>query len=267
MATIMSTPSSRISSPARDAAVSELDSTSFTMISTAYDLSPSMMPSATSFLMPARMNSLASPKPASGPVSGAVKPILTVPSPPPPPNLAALPRTGGRRRGGCRRRCRSVPTSRPVPRVRVDRRVGAARRGVAAPSSSSAARRKERREPRPPPPSDQDVPAAVDRPCRPALVLIRSSCSPSCDCCFDRRVWPSHSVDACRLASVISLGSRLTRSSDSARSSPIAGRGSTQVCRSWRPDRRRAPGRLRRSRRARRRRRDAGLSEPARPGR
>ena len=96
MASIMSTPSSRISSLARDAAVSELDSTSFTMISTAYDLSPSMIPSASEVLMPARMNSLASPKPASGPVSGAVKPILTVPSPPPPPNWAALaPPAGG----------------------------------------------------------------------------------------------------------------------------------------------------------------------------
>ena len=41
--------------------------------------------------MPFRMKSLASPKPASGPVMGAVKPILSVPSPPPPPNLAALP--------------------------------------------------------------------------------------------------------------------------------------------------------------------------------
>ena len=90
IAIIMSTPSSRINEPACDAAVSEFDWTSLTMNSTAYDWSPSMMPSATKVSMPAMMNSLASPNPASGPVSGAVKPILIEPSPPPPPNWAAL---------------------------------------------------------------------------------------------------------------------------------------------------------------------------------
>jgi hypothetical protein len=91
MATIMSTPSSVISLPACDAAVSEFDCTSATMISTLYDFPPIMRPSLRSPLTALRVKSLASPNPARGPVSGAVKPILNVPSAPPPPNFAALP--------------------------------------------------------------------------------------------------------------------------------------------------------------------------------
>jgi hypothetical protein len=40
--------------------------------------------------MPSTTNWLASAKPANAPVSGAVNPIFSVPSPPPPPNVAAL---------------------------------------------------------------------------------------------------------------------------------------------------------------------------------
>jgi hypothetical protein len=91
MASIRSTLSSVISLPACVAAVSEFDCVSAVRISTLYDLSPSMIPSATSSLIVSSVNGFASPKPARGPVSGAVKPTFSVPSPPPPPNLAALP--------------------------------------------------------------------------------------------------------------------------------------------------------------------------------
>jgi hypothetical protein len=79
-----------MSSRAREAAVSEFVSTSFWMMLTLYDLSPSLRPSAASLLIASRMKGFASPKPANAPVSGAVKPILISPSPPPPPNLAAF---------------------------------------------------------------------------------------------------------------------------------------------------------------------------------
>ncbi len=160
------------------------------------------MPSATSLLISARMKSFASPKPASGPVSGAVKPILTVPSPPPPPNVAAFDPGGRAPRGSraCTAGCCSAAS-----------RAGAARRRRAA--AVVAARSDDHRGQDCASTHDQHAPPAVPvLRCR--AVLLVHSLSPSslwCRTAGGRQSDDSSNVDGVRCLSLSISISAVTR--------------------------------------------------------